>query len=131
MQRSSVVLVGFSDGYIRGYSKSGQLILSEQLHTDAVAKFSFMSSESQRNNSQVNLYTEQFRNSRYKLCKSMGLIGILPSSQQYPTDQSSDLWETTACTKVVQGTLKCAVLLISKDLKLQVWQKKSLNYLFF
>lgn len=34
--------MGFSDGYIRGYSKSGQPVMSEQLHMDAVTKITFM-----------------------------------------------------------------------------------------
>ena len=34
--------MGFSDGYVRGYSKSGQVIFSEQLHLEAVTKLSFM-----------------------------------------------------------------------------------------
>ena len=46
LQKSSIALVGFSDGYIRGYSKSGQVVLSEQLQTDAVKNFSCMQSTS-------------------------------------------------------------------------------------
>ena len=42
MHRASIALVGFSSGYIRGYSKSGQVVLSEHLSMDAVTKISFM-----------------------------------------------------------------------------------------
>lgn len=42
IQQASIALVGFSDGYIRGYSKSGQAVLSEQLHLDPVSKISAM-----------------------------------------------------------------------------------------
>lgn len=42
VQRSSIALIGFSDGHIRGYSKSGCAVFSEQLHLDAVSKISSM-----------------------------------------------------------------------------------------
>ncbi len=53
MQRSSIALVGFSDGYIRAYSKSGQMVFSQQLHMDAVVKFSLMWSASLSSEQQV------------------------------------------------------------------------------
>ncbi|XP_064392664.1 rab3 GTPase-activating protein non-catalytic subunit-like isoform X2 [Halichondria panicea] len=42
VQRSSVVLVGFSDGYIRSYSMSGQRVMSQLLHPEAVKRLSCM-----------------------------------------------------------------------------------------
>lgn len=42
VHKASIALVGFSDGYARGYSKSGQVVISEQLHSEAVTKVSFM-----------------------------------------------------------------------------------------
>ncbi len=42
IQRSSIVLVGFSDGYIRGYSKSGQRVMSQLLHPEPVRRLTCM-----------------------------------------------------------------------------------------
>ena len=36
------MLVGFSDGYVRGYSKSGQRVLAQSMHTEAVNKLTCM-----------------------------------------------------------------------------------------
>lgn len=48
-----MVLVGFSDGYVRGYSKSGQRVLAQSMHTEAVSKLTCMapSGSLQKNNS--------------------------------------------------------------------------------
>lgn len=58
IQKASVALVGFSDGYIRGYSKSGHVVLSEQLHVDAVKKISFMVSTSTECTYQVQYHSK-------------------------------------------------------------------------
>ena len=50
------MLVGFADGFVRGFSKSGQNVFSKLLHADTVTKFTFMCpSFSRRNNSPVTL----------------------------------------------------------------------------
>lgn len=43
-QRSSIVMVGFSDGYVRGYSKSGQRVFSRLMHHEPVSKLTCMAS---------------------------------------------------------------------------------------
>ena len=48
--QASIAMVGFSDGFIRGYSKSGQTVFSQQLHLDAVTKLSFLYPSSLREN---------------------------------------------------------------------------------
>ena len=55
--RASVVLVGFSNGYVYGYSMSGQTIFSKQIHEDSVTQLTFMSpSLSRRHESLVIFY---------------------------------------------------------------------------
>ena len=44
VQRSSIVMVGFTDGYVRGYSKSGQRVFSRLMHLEPVAKLTCMAS---------------------------------------------------------------------------------------
>jgi len=43
-QYSSIVVVGFSDGFIRAYSKSGVSVLSQLLHAEPVVKITCMAS---------------------------------------------------------------------------------------
>ena len=38
------MMVGFSDGYVRGYSKSGQRVFSRLLHLESVSKLTCMAS---------------------------------------------------------------------------------------
>lgn len=55
--RASVVLVGFSNGYVCGYSMSGQTIFSRQVHDASVSQITFMSPlPSRHHETLVNLF---------------------------------------------------------------------------
>ena len=41
--RASVVLVGFSNGHLYGYSMSGQTVFMKQIHEDVINQVTFMS----------------------------------------------------------------------------------------
>ena len=41
--RASIVLVGFSNGYLYGYSMSGQTVFLKQIHEGSITQLTFMS----------------------------------------------------------------------------------------
>ena len=56
VQRSSIVMVGFSDGYVRGYSKSGQRVFSRLMHLEPVTKLTCMASSNVAKHSPAVVY---------------------------------------------------------------------------